>query len=266
MAQQWAAEAQPRRRGGGLIWTGVVLLVLAILAGLVGIVAIGRGVGSLASGMTEAQPTPAAFSAQFETGREYTVYELTGFGAQPTVQVADITVVGEQGFSVPISGTGGVTSTFESGSDSFTAVAQFVAPTTGQYVVQVATEGTTIVVGPSLGDLVGVGVWGIVVAVAGMAGFVGLVLLIIGLVLRATGPRVAAASPYAATSAQAYGAVPSDGGGIFEGEQRPEAQAQPVQPAPAPQPVLPPAGWYPDPSRPGGQRYWDGARWTEHQA
>lgn len=266
MAQQWAAAEQPRARGRGLIWTGVVLLVLSIIAGLVGIVGIGRGVGSLASGMTEAWPTPAAFSAPFEASREYTVYELTGFGAEPTVQVGDITVVGQEGFSVPISDTGGVTSTFESGGDSFTAVATFVAPTTGQYVVQVATEGTTIVVGPSLGDLVGVGIWGIVVAVAGMVGFVGLVLLIIGLVLRATGPRAAQATPYAATSAQAYGAVPSDGGGIFEGEQRPEVQAQPVQPAAAPQPVLPPAGWYPDPSRPGGQRYWDGARWTEHQA
>lgn len=29
---------------------------------------------------------------------------------------------------------------------------------------------------------------------------------------------------------------------------------------------VPPAGWYPDTSVPGQQRYWDGARWTEHTA
>jgi type II secretory pathway pseudopilin PulG len=27
-----------------------------------------------------------------------------------------------------------------------------------------------------------------------------------------------------------------------------------------------PAGWYPDPAGGGGQRYWDGAAWTEHTA
>jgi hypothetical protein len=27
-----------------------------------------------------------------------------------------------------------------------------------------------------------------------------------------------------------------------------------------------PAGWYPDPTQPGTQRYWDGSQWTEHRA
>lgn len=27
-----------------------------------------------------------------------------------------------------------------------------------------------------------------------------------------------------------------------------------------------PAGWYPHPSMPGTQRYWDGAHWTDHIA
>lgn len=29
---------------------------------------------------------------------------------------------------------------------------------------------------------------------------------------------------------------------------------------------LPPAGWYPDPTRPGQQRWWDGTQWTAHTA
>ena len=41
---------------------------------------------------------------------------------------------------------------------------------------------------------------------------------------------------------------------------------EPKQPSAVVPPLVPPAGWYPDPSNPSGQRYWDGAQWTEHAA
>jgi hypothetical protein len=50
--------------------------------------------------------------------------------------------------------------------------------------------------------------------------------------------------------AQPQSATPWD-----TGQQQTQPQAQPAQPAV-------PAGFYPDPSNPGGQRYWDGAAWT----
>lgn len=39
-----------------------------------------------------------------------------------------------------------------------------------------------------------------------------------------------------------------------------------VEDAGPPPPPGPPAGWYPDPSQPHTQRYWDGATWTEQRA
>ncbi|HET6914610.1 MAG TPA: DUF2510 domain-containing protein [Acidimicrobiales bacterium] len=47
------------------------------------------------------------------------------------------------------------------------------------------------------------------------------------------------------------------------GASTPMDPVSPPLPASAAEPVLPPAGWYPDPAGSHGQRYWDGGRWTE---
>ena len=39
---------------------------------------------------------------------------------------------------------------------------------------------------------------------------------------------------------------------------------EPEQPSAVVPPLVPPAGWYPDPHDGSGQRYWDGAQWTEY--
>jgi hypothetical protein len=46
----------------------------------------------------------------------------------------------------------------------------------------------------------------------------------------------------------------------------PPSTALAPSPEPTPPPPLPPAGWFPDPSGSGSQRYWDGQQWTEHRA
>ena len=47
------------------------------------------------------------------------------------------------------------------------------------------------------------------------------------------------------------------------GASTPMDPVAPPLPAAAAEPVLPPAGWYPDPAGSNGQRYWDGRTWTE---
>ncbi|MFN8167530.1 MAG: DUF2510 domain-containing protein [Candidatus Nanopelagicales bacterium] len=89
----------------------------------------------------------------------------------------------------------------------------------------------------------------------------------------AAAPVEAAAAAAAAPEVQSFAPVtPAEPAAVAPDAAAPAAPVEPVAapaapaaPAP-PAAALPPAGWYPDPGRPGGQRYWDGAQWTEHTA
>lgn len=53
---------------------------------------------------------------------------------------------------------------------------------------------------------------------------------------------------------------------FFAPPNQPNQPPSPQQTSDAPQLPSTPTGWYPDPSQPGQQRYWDGTAWTTHVA
>ena len=277
MNQDWsltpADTTPPRVRGTGMIWSGAVLLVVGLVLVVAGIVGVGVAAAGLVTGFGEPVTTPATVTRTLDGGTTYDVYELTTSGRVATedsllasVVPADITVTGPSGVSVPVSDASDFTQTFTNNGRQFVAVASFTAPVGGSYEVTIATEGAEVLVAPSfsvLGRAVG---WIAAIAFGGLIALIGLVLLIVGLVRRSASKKAAALLP------AAYGAMPYQQPTTPMTPQQPVAGQQPVAPpaTAAPRapvaPPGPPAGWYPDPARPGGQRYWDGAAWTQHTA
>lgn len=300
MSQEWSltpAYEQPKRKGKGLIISGVVLLVLGVLLLVGGIVGFGRGFGGLIDSVQNlASPatSPDSVSASLKGDSTYAVYERADSSSEATLSPSDISVVGPDGAAVPVVASALTNTSVDIGNgDYFTAVAQFDTAASGTYTVAVAPPGIDFAVGPGFsGDqIAGLGIGVVLLLAAFLSGLVGLVLLIIGLVQRSKSGKQAAVGygqPAVGYAGTAYGAAPTQPyvapaqtpqPQIFEQPGAPEQQpfaapssyepappAAPAAPVPPPAAALPPAGWYPDPGRPGGQRYWDGQQWTEHQA
>jgi hypothetical protein len=299
MSQDWsltpAAAAPPPVKGKGMIWTGAVLLVVGMLLVVAGIIGVVASAASLINGFGSPVTTPTTVTRTLEAGTTYAVYErsslVSGSGTLEdpllaSVSPADITVTGPGGVVVPVKDPGQMTQTFTNGGKEYFAVATFDAPASGSYEITIAGEGAEVLVAPSFSAFGRSIAWVAAIGLGGLLALVGLVLLIIGLVRRASSKK-AAPTPYAATAYgqtavaptayqettyQQPGAVPTSADPFASPSGEPAQPVQPVQPVappvaaqPAP-PVSPPAGWYPDPGRPGGQRYWDGSAWTEHTA
>jgi len=277
MSQEWALTPgyeQPKRKGKGAIITGSILMGLGLVLGIIGIVGIAATGASAVAAFAAPVTSPGSSLNQLDGGKSYVVYQLLDATGDP-ISAADVTVLAPDGSTVRLDDLVDVNDSYTSGSDTFASVAGFTAPTTGQYTTSIGVPGVAFVVGPGLSALASVAMWGLLIGAATIIGIIGLVVLIIGLVRRSSSKPKPVAYGYPAgavgagygTPAQPYVApAQTPQPQIFE---QPAEQpfVTPAESAPAPPAAaLPPAGWYPDPGRPGGQRYWDGQQWTEHQA
>jgi hypothetical protein len=244
-----SAVTTPPKRGRGAIISGLVLLAVGIVLAIGGIVAFGASAASLLSGLGTPQTTPVEIPKTLDGGTTYAVYEQassgTGTSSDPyigTIQPGDVTVQATDGTAVIVTDSPSLSQTFSDGSKNYVVVATFDPPVSGQYVVTVKTDGATVIVAPSLTAVAKALPWLALIGVGALLALAGLIVFIVGIVRRSSKPAVAAGYP-----AQGYAPVPT--------------------PSPAARPTgLPAPGWYPDPERPGGQRYWNGTGWTENRA
>lgn len=232
-----------RRRGTWPIWSGAVIAVLSLaaLAVCVAQLAVGAA-GSVSDALTSpVLSVPGTRTLRLERS-EYAVYELNGSQTRRgdvtavqrhsiTITPDQVTVTGPDGTPLPLGGPGGGSQNITRGEQIFTAAVFFDVPAAGDYRVAITPDQAgQVIVAKTLGAaFAGKGRWaiGLLASIPGI--LIGIVLLIVGVVLR-------------------YRSRPG------------RVVVAPVQAWPGP----PAPGWYPDRTAAGRSRYWDGRQWTDH--
>lgn len=257
------ATSKPRR---ALVWWGVGLMLVGVLLGVAGGAFFIGTAGSkvIATFTAPVRATPADFTIDFDEGK-YVVYELTGAtrgsGQSVTITPSAVEVISASGVSLPVEATT-ITETVDRGNGTFTGAARFTVVDPGVHSIKVLGNGQQIIVAPSIAGSFGSALaWLGLVGIGALVAFIGLVLLIVGLV---RGRRPAGAA-VAAGGAAAPVADPWNAPGAVAA---PAPALPPVAPPPVAPPVATPAaappGWFPDPKGEARLRWWDGGQWTDN--
>jgi hypothetical protein len=221
-----------QRRPGPSLALSLVTIGIGVAVGVVGLVETVTPFFRTLIRSTS-YPTPATIHAHLSHGT-YEIYQLTTVRTSTfspirpgtvDIQPDDVTVRSTSGASLTVTPER-ADETISRNRDVYTGAVQFAVPAAGDYVVTVRTDNgpaTRVILARSLGSILRSVVAWVV------TGAVGGVIFLIGLVLLIVG--------------------------LVRRRQRPVQYAGGGP--------LPPAGWYPDPSDPSQQRYWDSHQWTD---
>jgi hypothetical protein len=230
------------KRGRGLIITGVVLIVVAFVVGILGTIVLVSAKDGFVGLLRETPiSTPASVERNLGTGI-YFVYQNVNDPQQ--IPVSDVAVTDSLGVMVDVYEPA-AQETVTKGDIKYVDVAGFKIAKAGQYRINIATQGANVIIGPSMGHAFDQAVPGL--AMGGLAALLfilGLVLLIIGIVKRARGHKAAPRPTLTVPSSEAGWPVGAGYSAVELNEQFPGATQ------PAADPYTQPAAWTPQSQEP----------------
>lgn len=185
--EQTKPPASPARGGKGALITGAVLLAVGIVAIVLGIVVVGGTTKELSGTQIGApQTAPATFTSPLKAFTAYGVYASDADGGK--VQPSDITVTDSKGNPITVNKSV-ANATAVSGGKTFTEAAIFDTGTSDTFTIKVATSGAVVAVAPSVSTVSQGFAWFAAVILGGLLALVGIILLVLGLVQRATSSK-----------------------------------------------------------------------------